>query len=73
MPAARFEIQLMLCNIEGKYGYFAMGTEYRFTDRFGIGATYQISKIDVTATGSNKVEKFDIEFTGPSIYLSYGF
>jgi hypothetical protein len=66
-------LSLEIDNIEGKYGYLEIGTEYRFTDRFGIGATYQVSKIDVTSTESNKVEKFDIEFSGPSIYLSYGF
>jgi hypothetical protein len=66
-------LSLEVDNIEGKYTYFELGTEYRFTDRFGIGATYQLSKIDVTATESNKVEKFDVEFSGPSIYLSYGF
>ncbi len=37
------------------------------------GTTYQLSKIDVTSTNSDGVDKFDVEFSGPSIYLSYGF
>jgi hypothetical protein len=66
-------LSLEIDNVDGKYTYFELGTEYRFTDRFGVGATYQVSKIEVTSTESDKLEKFDVEFSGPSIYLSYGF
>jgi hypothetical protein len=66
-------LSLEIDDIDGKYTYLDIGTEYRITDRFGIGASYQLSKIDVTSTDNAGVDKFDIEFSGPSIYLSYGF
>jgi hypothetical protein len=66
-------LSLEIDNIDGNYRFLEIGTEYRVTDRFGIGATYQFSKIDVTSTDSDGVDKVDVEFSGPSIYLSYGF
>jgi hypothetical protein len=65
-------LSLEIDDIDGKYTYLDIGTEYRLTDRFGIGAAYQLSKIDVTSTNSDGLDKFDIQFSGPSIYLSYG-
>lgn len=66
-------LSLEIDDIEGKYTYLDIGTEYRFTDRFGVGAAYQLSKMDVTSTNTDGVDKFEMEFSGPSIYLSYGF
>lgn len=66
-------LSLEIDNIDGSYTYLDVGTEYRFTDRFGIGASYQYSKVDVTSTNNDSVDKFDVKFSGPSIYLSYGF
>jgi len=66
-------LSLEIDNIDGNYTYGEIGTEYRITDRFGIGATYQLSKIDVTVDESDGFDAVDIEFSGPSIYLSYGF
>ncbi|HIG41965.1 MAG: hypothetical protein ABGY96_12620 [bacterium] len=59
--------------IKGDYTYFDFATEYRITDRFGIGATYEIADIDVTVKKISRVEKYDLEFKGPSLYISYGF
>jgi hypothetical protein len=66
-------LSLEIDDIDGKYTYFDIGTEYRFSDRFGIGASYQIAKIDVTSTDGDTVDKLDLEFTGPSIFFTYGF
>ena len=66
-------LSLKINEIDGKYTYLDVGTEYRFTERFGVGATYQVSAIDVTSTKGNGTEIVDIEFTGPSIFLTYGF
>ena len=66
-------LSLEIDNIDGKYTYFDIGTEYRFTDRFGIGASYQLANIDVTSVDGDVVDKIDLEFTGPSIYFTYGF
>ncbi len=66
-------LSLEIDDIDGSYIYLNIGTEYRFTDRFGIGASYQLSKIDVTSTNSDGLDAIDVEFSGPSIYLTYGF
>ena len=66
-------LSLEIDNIDGNYTYGEISTEYRFTDRFGIGASYQVSQIDVTSDEPDGFDKVDIEFSGPSIYLTYGF
>lgn len=66
-------LSLEIDNIDGNYTYGEISTEYRITDRFGIGATYQFSEIDVTVDERDGFDAVDIEFSGPSIYLSYGF
>jgi hypothetical protein len=58
---------------DGGYLFLTAFTEYRFTDRFGIGVSYQAAEIDVTHKDSSGKEKFDMELYGPSIYLTYGF
>jgi long-subunit fatty acid transport protein len=66
-------LSLEIDQIDGEYTYLDIGTEYRFTDKFGIGASYQLANIDVTSTKGNSVDKIDLEFTGPSIFFTYGF
>lgn len=66
-------LSLKIDEVDGKYLYFDLGTEYRISDRFGIGASYQLGDIDVTVDKTARVDKFDLEFEGPSIYISYGF
>ena len=66
-------LSLEIDKIDGEYTYLDIGTDYRFTEKFGIGASYQFAKIDVTSTDGNSVDKLDLEFTGPSIYFTYGF
>jgi hypothetical protein len=58
---------------EGDYLFLTLLTEYRITDRFGVGITYQVSEIDVTHDKSRGEDSFDIEQYGPSIFVSYGF
>lgn len=58
---------------DGDYLYFNWQLEYRFTDRFGIGASYQWTNIDFTHTTSRGEKGFDVELSGPSLYLTYGF
>ena len=66
-------LSLTIDNIEGSYSYGELSTEYRITDRFGIGASYQFSQVDVTVDERNGFDGIDIEFSGPSIFLTYGF
>ena len=46
---------------------------YRFTERFGVGVGYQYVDVDVTVDKSNGEAGFDIQFQGPTAYLSYSF
>jgi hypothetical protein len=66
-------LSLEIDQIDGEYTYFDIATEYRFAQKFGIGASYQLANIDVTSAKGNSVDKVDLEFTGPSIYFTYGF
>jgi hypothetical protein len=67
-------LSLEIDNIDGQYTYLDLNTEYRFTDRFGIGASYQFAEIDITSTkDANNVDKLNLQFEGPSLYFTYGF
>jgi hypothetical protein len=58
---------------DGDYLFVTAFTEYRFTERFGIGLSYQVAEIDITHEDSDGKKKFEIDLLGPSIYLTYGF
>lgn len=58
---------------EGDYLFLTLLTEYRITDRFGVGLAYQISEIDITHDRRNGSDTYDIDQYGPSIFISYGF
>lgn len=66
-------LSLEIDDFDGSYTFVDIGTEYRFGDRFGIGATYQIANMNVKVDNSDGFDEVDVEFTGPSIYLSFGF
>lgn len=57
----------------GGYLFLNLHTEYRFTDRFGMGFSFQIADIDVDVEDSDTKKEFEIDLYGPSIYLTYGF
>lgn len=58
---------------DGDYLFITLLTEYRFTERFGVGFSYQVSEIDITHDTKRGSKHFDIDQYGPSIYLTYGF
>jgi hypothetical protein len=58
---------------DGGYLFLTAFTEYRFTEHFGVGLSYQAAEIDVTHEDNKGKQQFDIELYGPSIYLTYGF
>ncbi len=60
-------------DFSGSYTYADVATEYRFTERFGIGASYQIAELDAKISDSDGFDEVDIRLPGPSIYLIYGF
>ena len=57
----------------GDYLYLTAFTEYRFTKNFGVGLSYQVAEVDLTKEDSKSKKEFDMEFYGPSVFLTYGF
>jgi hypothetical protein len=66
-------LSLSVDDYDGDYLYFNVLTEYRVTDNFGIGLSYQLSDLDITKESGNKSASFEVELSGPSLFLSYGF
>lgn len=64
---------LNIDDFSGSYTYADVGTDYRITDHFGIGASYQVAELDAKISDSDGFDEVNIELSGPSIYLFYGF
>jgi hypothetical protein len=64
---------LNIGDFSGSYTYADVATAYRFTERFGIGASYQIAELDAKIDDSDGFDEVNIKLPGPSIYLVYGF
>jgi hypothetical protein len=47
--------------------------EYRATEHLGIGAGYLWTDVNVDVEKNSKDEHYDLEFSGPMLYLSYSF
>ena len=58
---------------EGDYIFLTAFTEYRFTQHFGIGVSYQTAEIDVTHEDRDSKKEFNVDLLGPSVYVTYGF
>jgi len=58
---------------DGSYLFLNASTEYRVTDKFGIGLSYQSAEIDIEHQSTHRTEDFNIDLLGPSLYLTYGF
>lgn len=64
---------LNIDEFSGAYTYADIAMGYRFTERFGIGASYQISDFDAKISDNDGFDEVDIALSGPSLYLVYGF
>ena len=56
---------------DGSFTYVHARTMYRFTEHFGMGIGYQYVDVDLTVDRSNGEAGFDIQFQGPTAFLSY--
>jgi len=66
-------LSLKIDDIDGAYLFASIATEYRVTDRFGIGASYQIANMDVTEDTGTASTNIDLNLEGPSVYITFGF
>ena len=58
---------------DGAFTYLHARTVYRITEHFGVGLGYQLVDVEVEYDGGRGDSGFDIEFTGPSAYITYSF
>jgi hypothetical protein len=56
---------------EGDYSYMNVRTEYKVSKRFGIGAGYQITLVDLKRDTTSKLEQYNFDLTGPTLYFSF--
>jgi len=66
-------LSLSYDDYEGSFGYFIGRVNYRLTDRFGVGLGYQYLDMDFSVKRGNGEAGVDIQFNGPSAYLTYSF
>lgn len=64
---------LSVDNFSGSYTYANVAMDYRITERFGFGASYQVSEFDAKISDNDGFDEVDIVVSGPSLYLVYGF
>ena len=58
---------------DGSFTYLSTRLSYQFTDRFGAGLGYQLLDIDFSVDRNKGEAGMDIQFNGPSAFLTYSF
>ena len=58
---------------EGAFTYARASITYRVSEHFGAGVGYQYVDVDITEEREHGEAGFDIQFYGPTVYLSYSF
>jgi hypothetical protein len=58
---------------EGDLFFVRATADYRFTKHFGIGGGYSYFDVDVEHDKGKKVETYEVAFSGPVVYLVFGF
>jgi hypothetical protein len=57
----------------GDFLYLNGRLQYLFANSFGMALGYQFTDVDVSRRQKRRQSEYDIEFSGPSLHLSYGF
>jgi predicted porin len=55
----------------GDYSFLNVRTEYQFSKRFGVGVGYQITLVDLKRDTDTKLDEYNFDLTGPTLYFSY--
>lgn len=66
----------MSANIDewsGSFLYLNGRLQYLFTKRLGVALGYQFTDVDVSREQRRRDSEYDIEFSGPSVQLTFGF
>jgi len=57
----------------GDFLYLNGRLQYLFANSFGMALGYQFTDVDVSREQNRRQSEYDMEFSGPSLHLSYGF
>jgi len=57
----------------GDFLYLHGRLQYRFADKLGLALGYQFTDIDISRKKQRRQSEYDLEFSGPSLQLTYGF
>jgi hypothetical protein len=57
----------------GDFLYLFGRLQFLFTDKFGLALGYQFTDVDVSRDQRRRKSEYDMEFSGPSLQLTYGF
>ena len=68
-------LSLNIDDWDGDFLYWKADLNYRIGDGFNLSAGYQYTDIDITRDQRKRqrLSEYDLEYSGPSIHLSYGF
>jgi hypothetical protein len=58
-------------NWTGDYRYLGVRTEYQISKRFGVGVGYQAANVDLKRDTTAKLDEYNFDLTGPTIYFSF--
>jgi hypothetical protein len=64
-------LSLTYDNWTGDYSYMNVRTEYKVSKRFGVGVGYQITLVDLKRDTDTKLDEYNFDLTGPTLYFSY--
>jgi hypothetical protein len=64
-------LSLKYDNWTGDYRYMNVRTEYQVSKRFGVGVGYQIILVDLKKDTTSKLDEYNFDLTGPTLYFSF--
>ena len=66
-------LSLNIDEYEGSFSYISARVFYLFTDHLGLGLGYQFLDMDFSVDRKNGEAGVDMQFNGPTAYISYSF
>jgi opacity protein-like surface antigen len=66
-------LSMNIDDYEGSFSYLSARLSYLLTDHLGLGLGYQYLDMDFSVQRKNGEAGVDIQFNGPSAYISYSF
>lgn len=64
-------LDVTMDDYRGRLLYLQARTEYRISESWGVGVGYQLTDVDVSKDRSNGKDKYEVDFEGALVYLTY--